>query len=183
MKRHLRTLTIIMASASSTVMTSAWAHVTLDPKAAPQGSYAKLIFRVPHGCDGAATTGITVLIPEGVVSVKPQVHPDWKISIQMRKLKKPIQLHGKDITESVSEVSWTGGPLPDEYMDEFGLSVKLPEKSDSPLAFPVIQKCKDKTTRWDMIAKPGQDAHSLSSPAPLLQLTSDGGDHSGHSHH
>ncbi|MFL5813996.1 MAG: YcnI family protein [Bdellovibrionia bacterium] len=182
MSRHSMTLAVLLTSMSWTLISSAWAHVTLDPKAAPQGSYAKLTFRVPHGCDGAATTGITVLIPEGVVSVKPQVHPDWKISLQKRKLSKPVQLHGKDITESVSEVSWSGGPLPDEYMDEFGLSVKLPEKSDSPLAFPVIQKCKDKTVRWDMIAKPGQDAHSLPSPAPLLQLTSDG-EHGSHSHH
>jgi uncharacterized protein YcnI len=182
MSSQSKTFAILMSSMSWILVSNAWAHVTLDPKAAPQGSYAKLVFRVPHGCDSAATIGITVLIPEGVVSVKPQVHPGWKISLQKRKLSKPTQINGTDITESVSEVSWTGGPLPDEYMDEFGLSVKLPEKSDAPLAFPVIQKCKDKTVRWDMIAKAGQDPHSLSSPAPLLQLTP-GGDHSEHAHH
>lgn len=183
MNPSLKIVGFLLASSPWVLLSNAWAHVTLEPKAAPQGSYAKLTFRVPHGCDGEATTGITVIIPEGVVSVKPQVHPDWKISIQKQKLKKPVQLHGKDIAENISEVTWSGGPLPDEFMDEFGLSVKLPEKSNGPLAFPIIQKCKDKTTRWDMIAKPGQDAHSLPSPAPLLQLTSEGGGHSAHSHH
>lgn len=182
MNQLTKNLSILVASSSWIFAASAWAHITLDPKSAPQGSYAKLTFRVPHGCDGAATTGITVLIPESVVSVKPQVHPDWKISIQKKKLKKPVQLHGEEITESISEVTWSGGPLPDEFMDEFGMSVKLPEKSESPLAFPVIQKCKDKTVRWDMVPKAGQDAHSLPTPAPSLQLTAES-DHSAHSHH
>jgi uncharacterized protein YcnI len=170
MNRTLKTFILLLALSTGTLFSSAWAHVTLEPKAAPQGSYAKLIFRVPHGCDGAATTAITVLIPEGVVSVKPQVHPDWKILVQKHTLKKPVSLHGKDITEGVSEVTWSGGPLPDEFMDEFGMSVKLPEKSESDLAFPVIQKCKNKSVRWDMVAKAGQDAHSLPTPAPTLQL-------------
>jgi uncharacterized protein YcnI len=183
MNTKLKYLTLLTVSSSWILLSSAWAHVTLDPKSAPQGSYAKLIFRVPHGCDGEATTGITVLIPESVVSVKPQVHPDWKISVQKQKLKKPVSLHGQEITESVSEVTWSGGPLPDEFMDEFGMSVKLPEKANGAIAFPVIQKCKDKTVRWDMIPKAGQDAHSLATPAPALQLTSEGGEHGAHSHH
>ncbi len=173
--RPLRLILPILLIASFWLpFSQALAHVTIDPQEAVQGSYAKLVFRVPHGCDGADTTGITVGIPEGVVSVKPQVHPGWEIALKKRKLKKPIQLHGKDILETVSEVSWTGGPLPDEFMDEFGLSVKLPEKSDAPLAFPVTQKCKDKVTRWEMIPAAGQDSHSLKYPAPLLRLNSSG---------
>src|SRR5690606_9276508 len=133
-------------------------------KDARPGSYAKLTFRVPHGCEGEATTGITVLIPDGVLSVKPQVNPGWEISIRKKKLKKPVRLHGKAVLEGVSEVSWSGGPLPDEHMDEFGVGMKLPETPGALIAFPVIQRCKSKTTRWEMVPKPGQDAHSLSFP-------------------
>ncbi|MFS8797749.1 DUF1775 domain-containing protein [Synechococcus sp. R70.1] len=34
-------------------LSSAWAHVTVHPQEAPAGSYTKLTFRVPHGCDGS----------------------------------------------------------------------------------------------------------------------------------
>ncbi len=37
---------------------------------------------MPHGCGSAATTGITVSIPEGVVNVKPQPKPGWTLATQ-----------------------------------------------------------------------------------------------------
>jgi uncharacterized protein YcnI len=141
---------------------SAQAHVVVSPQMATADSYAKLVFQVPHGCDGSATKKITIQIPEGVVSIKPQVHPGWKISTQTRKLKKPISLHGKEITESISEVSFSGGPLPDEYMDEFGMSVKLPNEPNTTLMFAVNQECEKGSTQWN--EKSG--AH----PAPQVML-------------
>lgn len=81
--------TLLFLSISST------AHVTLEPSSAPAGEYAKLVFRVPHGCEGSATVKITVKLPEGVLSVKPQVHPGWKISTKKTTLKEPAVLHGK----------------------------------------------------------------------------------------
>src|SRR5687768_1749463 len=71
----IRILATLLLSLS--LSPAAWGHVTIDPKEAPPGSYAKLTFRVPHGCAGSATTKVRVLIPEGVTSVKPQVHPGW----------------------------------------------------------------------------------------------------------
>ena len=41
------------------------AHVTLDQSTMPADSYLRVAIRVPHGCDGAATTGIRLQIPEG----------------------------------------------------------------------------------------------------------------------
>jgi uncharacterized protein YcnI len=140
--------TAYFATALALITTPALAHVTLDPKAEAPGSYAKLVFRVPHGCDGSPTTKITVRIPEGVVSVKPQVHPGWKIAIRTGKYAKPVTLHGKEVTEGVVEVSWSGGPLDDAYMDEFGMSVKLPDSLGARLVFPTIQTCKKGQSEW-----------------------------------
>lgn len=125
----------------------AFAHVTVDPQTATAGRYAKLVFRVPHGCDGSATTKIRVQIPDGVLSVKPQVHPGWKIATKTRKLPTPAELHGKKIAESTAEVIWSGGPLPDEYMDEFGMSVKFPEGA-TKLTFEIDQDCRKGTVHW-----------------------------------
>src|SRR5690606_13366926 len=46
---------------------AAVAHVSITPQEAAAGSYAKLTFRVPHGCDGSATKAVRITIPEGIV--------------------------------------------------------------------------------------------------------------------
>ena len=76
-------------------LSSAWAHVTVHPKEAPAGSYAKLTFRVPHGCDGSPTVRLRVQIPEGFVSVKPMVHPLWKIETVKKPLETPMSRMGR----------------------------------------------------------------------------------------
>ncbi len=147
---------------------ASFAHVTIDPKSAVGGEYAKLVFRVPHGCDGSPTTQITVQIPEGVVSVKPQVHPGWKIATKTAKYAKPITLHGKEISEGLVEVTWTGGPLPDAHMDEFGMSVKLPDRGGK-LFFPTVQKCSKGSSQW-VDESASDHGHGGKLPAPVLIL-------------
>lgn len=142
----------------------AFAHVTIESNNLTAGGYAKLTFMVPHGCDGSATTKITVQIPEGTLSVKPQVHTGWSISTKEVKLKKPLTLHGKAVSETVSEVSWEGGPLLDKYMDEFAMSVRLPDQA-GVTNFPVVQVCEKGILNWTEIKD--QDSHF---PAPSLTL-------------
>lgn len=55
------------------------AHVSLETGMASWGSYYKAVFRVPHGCEGSATTGVSIEIPEGVISVKPMPKPGWTV--------------------------------------------------------------------------------------------------------
>jgi uncharacterized protein YcnI len=168
-RTYLQVISLLTIGLSVSV--PAKAHITVDPKSAPAGSYAKLVLRVPHGCDGSATVRITVQIPDGVLSVKPQVHAGWKIGIKKKKLAKPVMLHDAEVTETVSEVSWSGGSLPDEYMDEFGLSVKLPDADGARLLFPVIQECKKGVMHWTSATASGHGEHSAQLPAPALSLT------------
>ncbi|MFS8858117.1 YcnI family protein [Synechococcus sp. H55.7] len=162
-------------------LSSAWAHVTVHPKEAPAGSVAKLTFRVPHGCDGSPTIRLRVQIPEGATSVKPMVHPLWKIETVKKPLDKPYESHGKMITETVAEVIWSGGSLPDEFMDEFSLSLRLPDRPGETIPIPVIQECEQGMYRWIQVAQPGEDPKNLPEPAPLLKLTDKGETH-GHGH-
>lgn len=152
---------------------AASAHVTLQPRDAAAGSYAQLTFTVPHGCDGQATTGLRIKIPEGVVSVKPQMKPGWTATTTSRPLATPASLHGKPVTEAVDEVAWRGGKLPDNLFDTFGLVVKLPDGAARPLYWPVVQECESVTRNWaDMPAQGGAHHHhgGEDSPAPMLNL-------------
>ncbi|MBP2291876.1 DUF1775 domain-containing protein [Azospirillum rugosum] len=67
---------LCLAAAAGT----ASAHVSLETREAPAGSYCKAVLRVPHGCGGAATTAVRIRLPEGVIGVKPMPKPGWKLA-------------------------------------------------------------------------------------------------------
>ncbi|RUT90665.1 DUF1775 domain-containing protein, partial [Mesorhizobium sp. M7A.T.Ca.US.000.02.2.1] len=48
---------------------AAFAHITFETQEAAVGSTYKAVLRVPHGCEGKATTAVRVQIPEGVIAV------------------------------------------------------------------------------------------------------------------
>ena len=151
---------------------AAFAHITLETQEAPVGSTYKAVLRVPHGCDGKATTAVRVQIPEGVISVKPMPKPGWTLQTKKGRYEKSYQLYGEAVTSGVKEVDWSGGSLPDEFYDEFvfrgTLAADLPV--DQKIYFPVVQECDGATTRWIEIPAAGQDEDALEDPAPGLNL-------------
>lgn len=175
MKRMALALGLAAAFASP-----ALAHVTLGQESAPAGSYYKAVFRVPHGCEGSATTSVSIRIPEGVISVKPQPKPGWTVTTENAAYAQTYEVHGKPVSEGVVKVTWQGGPLPDDQFDEFAFLAKLPSDPEiMKLFFPVEQACEKGSTAWDEFAAPGVDPHSLDRPAPALMLIHG----EGHEHH
>jgi uncharacterized protein YcnI len=165
--------TIIAAASLLTLWASAaYAHITLETQEAAVGSAYKAILRVPHGCEGKATTSVRVKMPEGFIAVKPMPKAGWTLETVKGKYAKPYELWGEAVTEGVTEVDWSGGNLPDEFYDEFvfrgTLTAGLP--AGEILYFPVVQQCGDVTERWIEIPAAGQDADSLEAPAPGLKL-------------
>ena len=147
-------------------------HVTLEGRQAPADSYYKAVLNVPHGCKESPTVRIRVRIPEGVIGVKPQPKQGWKLTITRVKLAKPIDAgHGLTITETVSEVSWSGGELANEHFDEFRFTMKLPDRPGATLYFPVVQDCREGAHRWIEVPEKGRAAEDLKEPAPALRLT------------
>jgi hypothetical protein len=67
-----------LAAAALTAAPAA-AHVTLEAGQAPANSTHRATFRVPHGCDGAAMTRLTVRLPEGVTQARPMPKAGWTI--------------------------------------------------------------------------------------------------------
>ncbi|HEY4081622.1 MAG TPA: YcnI family protein [Burkholderiaceae bacterium] len=147
------------------------AHITLEQKQAPAGSYYKAVLQVPHGCKGSATTAVRVRIPDGIFNAKPQPKPGWTLKITRSKLAQPVDAgHGHVLAERVSEIAWTGGPLPDDNFDEFRIVMKLPDRPGTTLYLPVVQECVKGSTRWieqPDAARPGVEPEF---PAPALQL-------------
>jgi uncharacterized protein YcnI len=150
---------------------SAYAHITLETEQAEAGSSYKAVFRVPHGCGGSATVKITVKIPEGFIAVKPMPHPGWKIDLVKGKYAKAYDYYGSKIDEGVTEVTWSGGNLPDAYYDEFVmrgmLAADLPE---GMLYFPVVQECEKGVDRWIEIPEAGKTAEDYETPAPGVRI-------------
>jgi len=145
------------------------AHVTANPDQAPADSWFRTALRVSHGCEGTPTVAVRVRMPDGVLSVRPEMKPGWEISITMRTLDQPIEGPHETVTEVVDEVAWRGGPLPDAYFDEFGLSMRLPAE-EGTLYFPTVQECEEGVHRWIEIPSAGQEWGDLEQPAPFVTI-------------
>jgi uncharacterized protein YcnI len=161
----------LRAAAAATLLASlaspAFAHITLETSEAPIGSGYKAVLRVPHGCDGAATTAITIKLPEGFVSAKPMPKPGWTLDITTGDYARPYKLFGSEVKSGATEISWSGGNLPDNEYDEFVVRGTLADSltPGDTLYFPVIQTCTSGEEDW--IDTSGSEDGT---PAPGLKL-------------
>lgn len=159
---------------------TAFAHVGVQPVGeAAKGGYATLNFKVPNERDNAATTQLEVNFPvdQPLTSVMPQDIPGWTSSVEKTKLDKPLTVHGKQVNEVVTKVTWSGGKIESGKFQQFPVSVgKLPENADQ-MVFKAIQTYDNgETVRW--IEEPKEGAAEPQNPAPVLKLTAAaGGDH------
>ncbi|MGG8408366.1 YcnI family protein [Streptomyces sp. 12297] len=158
----------------------AFAHVSVQPGQAEKGGYATINFKVPNERDKASTTKLEVSFPADhpLASVMPQDVPGWTVEVTKSKLAKPLNLHGKQITEAVTKVTWTGGKIAPGRFQQFPLSVgQLPEDADQ-MVFKAIQTYdNNEVVRWIEETKEG--AEEPQNPAPVLKLT----EASGEGHH
>lgn len=165
-----------LAAAAVLLSTSAFAHASITPNTAANGATAKVAIAVPHGCDGVPTDKLTVTIPDGFVSARPQVKAGWQIEVTQGDYAKPYELHGKPVTSGAVSVTWSGGSIPDDQFDEFVLQGTF--STEGPLAFVTTQHCGTASVAWDELASDGQNPHALEHPAPVLTVTAaGGGDH------
>ncbi|MFG2982898.1 YcnI family protein [Streptomyces sp. NPDC048258] len=169
-----------VALAAGTVLVlsgTAFAHVGVQPGEATKGGYATINFKVPNERDNASTTQLEVNFPvdQPLTSVMPQDVPGWTVTVEKSKLDKPLTVHGKQINEAVTKVTWSGGKIEPGKFQQFPLSVgKLPENADQ-MVFKAIQTYdNNEVVRWIEEAKEG--AAEPQNPAPVLKLTAAKGD-------
>jgi periplasmic copper chaperone A len=173
----MRRIVIGIAAAAALLVTVSVgsAHVTPTIETAPAGSTQAIGFTVGHGCEGSPTKSVSIAVPAGVISAKPQPKPGWKLSLKKGKLPEPGTLFGEKITNGVLSVTWSGGLLQDDYYDQFFLRVNIPNKVGKTIYFPVVQRCVKGVHRWIQIPQEGKPEPE--SPAPGVKITKASGGH------
>ncbi|MGW3893355.1 YcnI family copper-binding membrane protein [Micromonospora chokoriensis] len=180
MTRFRRTATAAAALAITATATAvlgfagpASAHVTVNPKEATQGGYARVAFRVPNESDTASTNKLEVVLPENapVGSVSTMPVPGWTVATEKRKVDPPIEVHGSQLTEAVSKITWTAtgdAAVKPGQFQEFPVSMGPLPKVDA-MVFKVLQTYSDgNISRW--IDDPAPGGEEPEHPAPVLTL-------------
>ena len=135
-----RLLLLPLAAAAALLLApAAAAHVTLNPNAVPNDSFARFAVRVPTEREDADTTKVTLQLPEGLFFVSFQPKPGWTRTVTMEKLDPPVEVFGDMVSERISTVTWEGGKIAPGEFDEFGLSAKVPDAPGTQLVFPAVQ--------------------------------------------
>lgn len=157
---------------SLTATGGAFAHAGLAVKDATVGTTYKGDMVIGHGCEGTATHTVTIEIPEGVISVKPMPKAGWDVETTTAPYANTYQNHGKEVTEGVVAITWSGGKLLDAHFDEFSFRGTLTDKLETgkPVYFKTTQICETGTHEWVEIPAEGQDPHELKGPAPALMI-------------
>jgi uncharacterized protein len=152
----------------------ALAHVSVQPEgSAAKGGYAVVDFKVPNERDNASTTKVEVNFPaeHPLSSVMPEPVNGWDIKITKAKLDKPLEVHGRQITEAVTKVTWTAksGGIAPGFFQKFPVNVgALPEDADE-LVFKAIQTYSNKeVVRWIEVQEGEEEPEN---PAPVLTLS------------
>ena len=156
----------VAVAGALTVPAAAHAHVTLQPEEVAAKAFVVLDVRVPNEEENASTTKVAVRFPAGFAEVRFQPVPGWTVRVKKSKLAKPVTTdEGDQITEQVSQVTWSGGEIgPGEFQD-FPVSVQVPDKAGSALTFKALQTYDDgNVARW--IGAPDSDE-----PAPQVNVT------------
>ncbi|NML54023.1 YcnI family protein [Streptomyces sp. R302] len=171
-------------AAASVVLLSgtAFAHVSVQPQGeAAKGGYATVNIKVPNERDNASTVKLEVNFPldHPLASVMPQPVPGWKTEVTKSKLDKPLTLHGKQINEAVSKVTWTadGSKIGPGQFQQFPLSLgQLPEDADQLVLKAIQTYDNNEVVRWIEEQKGSEEPQN---PAPVLKLSAAGADHHG----
>jgi periplasmic copper chaperone A len=132
------------------------AHVSLDPARAEAGTFYRGILRVAHGCDGAPTTSVDVVLPPGTQRARASAKSGWQL------------------VETTHEIVWTaarGQALAAHDKGEFPLEFQLPA-TPGPLWLKVLQRCQGGSMNWVDVPAQGTSTEGMKTPAVLLQVLS-----------
>jgi periplasmic copper chaperone A len=156
MRRRIVTFVLLLAGLVL-LAAPAQAHVEVSPTELPEASSQELVFSYHHGCDGLATDGLEILLPEGVEATSMGGPEGWQSTIEER--------------DAGQVMVWSGPEMPDGVEAEHPVELDLPAGAGTTLYFPTIQRCgPDNQVRWVEIPAEGQDPGELAEPAPAVLL-------------
>lgn len=143
---------------------TAFAHVTVQPKEVPQGSYQVFTVRVPTERP-SATTAVKIVIPDGVEISRFEPKPDWTYEIET------------DGEGKIVSVTWkaAGAGLAETEFGEFRMQGKVAEDA-TELVWKAYQTYAD----GEVVAWTG--APDADTPASVTRVTPAAADADGHDH-
>ena len=176
--RALAAASVVTVAVLATGVGPASAHVRVSSTDAAPGGYGELTFRVPNESDTASTVSLRVQVPADtpLASVSLEPVPGWTATTTTGPIDPPVEVHGSEVTEAVTEITWTADPgagiAPGQYQT-FSISAGPIPEVDA-MSFPTVQSYDDGTEQaWIEPTVEGQEEPE--SPAPVLALAGAGG--------
>ncbi len=176
-----KTVVAVVALAIGALAAPASAHVTVNPREATKGSFAKLAFRVPNERPDSGTTKLEVSFPVDHPLAHLNVRPveGWTYKVERQKLATPIKSEEpgeEDVTEYISKVTWEGGTIGPGEFQEFEVSGgPLPDDVDEITLKAVQTYASGEIVRWIEEATAGGEEPEF--PAPVLKLVAGEDEH------
>ena len=153
MYRPLRRVLLLASALVALTSVPALAHVEVgDSSVTPDGT-ASVTFSFHHGCAGQPTTSLRIQIPEGVTDVVPQPVEGWQSAV------------------TSTEVSWTGGSIPDGDEGTFVATMRVSGEAGTTIWFPIVQGCPTAEEAWIETAEPGAPEPENAAPSIVLETT------------
>lgn len=150
---------VIVAVGVLVLAPAAAAHV--DGTAAGVGAdgATTVVLSFHHGCDGQATTGLAVAVPEGATDVTADDPEGWTSTV------------------TSTEIVWAGGTVPDGEEAEFTFHARLAQPDGATVAVPTVQTCPDGELAW--IGPPDAGEDEGADPSPSFVVPAGGGGQAG----
>jgi uncharacterized protein YcnI len=155
------------------------AHVVVTPAEVGVGAFQTFNVGVPNEKD-ISTVMLRLVLPKRLEHVSPNVKPGWNIEVKKAggNMKGEILNTGEKAPdpETVTEIVWTGGPIPAGQRDDFLFSAKVPAETGE-LTWMAYQTYADGTTvSWDSVGEAGHNEGSedpLKGPASKTKIIND----------
>lgn len=146
--------TIISTSVIASLLlsvTPAFAHVVVRPNQVGVAAFQTFTTGVPNEKE-IPTTGLRVVIPEGLKYVSPNVKPGWTIEVKKS---------GEGEAAVVTEIIWTGGSIPAGQRDDFMFSAQAPAE-ETTLTWKAYQTYENgEIVSWDQEPSKDHDNHDV----------------------
>lgn len=153
---HLVVATAVVTAATALGASAAGAHVEAEASTVSPDGAAVIDFSFHHGCDGQATTGLRIQIPEGVTDVVPQAVEGWTVN------------------STPTEFGWSGGSVPDGDEATFTATMAVAGEAGTVIWFPTVQQCPTAEEAWIEIQEPGAVEPEMVAPSITLTSTIQG---------
>ena len=130
----IRTLSCaaLVAASFTGFAAPAFAHMTFETPQSEPGAAYRGVLVLPHGCDGAPTDRVRVVVPEGFEDVTAEAKDGWTLSV------------------TGAAIEWSGGSVPDDATERFAFSGTFADTlARTDIVFPIEQHCGDAALGWE----------------------------------